>query len=50
MNTEKIPQIFIAHASEDKPLVRELYSKLVGAGYKPWLDEEELLPGQNWRE
>ncbi|MDJ0581766.1 AAA-like domain-containing protein [Crocosphaera sp.] len=50
MNIEKIPQIFIAHASEDKPLVRELYSKLVQAGYKPWLDEEELLPGQNWTE
>ncbi len=50
MNTEKIPQIFIAHASEDKPLVRELYAKLVEAGYKPWLDEEDLLPGQNWRE
>ncbi len=43
-------QIFIAHASEDKPLVRELYAKLKEAGYKPWLDEEDLLPGQNWRE
>ncbi len=44
------PQIFIAHASEDKPQVRELYAKLLEAGYKPWLDEEDLLPGQNWRE
>jgi hypothetical protein len=43
-------QIFIAHANEDKPLVRELYAKLVKAGYKPWFDEEDLLPGQNWRE
>ncbi|CCQ55502.1 AAA-like domain-containing protein [Crocosphaera watsonii] len=50
MNKEKIPQIFIAHASEDKPLVRELYGKLLEAGYNPWLDEEDLLPGQNWRE
>ena len=47
---ENPPQIFIAHASEDKPLVRELYTKLVEAGYKPWLDEEELLPEQNWRD
>ena len=44
------PQIFIAHASEDKPQVRELYIKLLKAGYKPWLDEEDLIPGQNWRE
>ncbi len=43
-------QIFIAHASEDKPQVRELYTKLKQAGYKPWLDEEELIPGLNWRE
>ncbi|MEL4893834.1 AAA-like domain-containing protein [Crocosphaera sp. Alani8] len=45
-----MPQIFLAHANEDKPLVRELYGKLVEAGYKPWFDEEDLLPGQNWRE
>ncbi|MEL4897678.1 AAA-like domain-containing protein [Crocosphaera sp. Alani8] len=44
------PQVFIAHANEDKPLVRELYQKLVSAGYKPWFDEEDLLPGQNWRD
>ena len=43
-------QIFIAHASEDKPQVRELYTKLKQAGYKPWLDEEDLIPGLNWRE
>ncbi len=47
---ENPPQIFIAHANEDKPLVRKLYAKLVEAGYKPWFDEEDLLPGQNWRE
>jgi hypothetical protein len=46
----KVPQIFIAHANEDKPQIRELYGKLKAAGYRPWLDEEELLPGQNWRE
>ena len=47
---ENPPQIFIAHANEDKAQVRELYAKLVEAGYKPWFDEEDLLPGQNWRE
>lgn len=43
-------QIFLAHANEDKPQIRELYDKLQELGYKPWFDEEDLLPGQNWRD
>ena len=43
-------QIFLAHASEDKPQVRELYRRLKDAGYRPWMDEMDLLPGQAWRE
>jgi hypothetical protein len=42
-------QIFLAHASEDKDEVRELYAKLARRGFKPWLDEVDLLPGQNWQ-
>jgi formylglycine-generating enzyme required for sulfatase activity len=41
-------RIFMCHASEDKQAVRELCSKLREAGYDPWLDEQELLPGQDW--
>jgi hypothetical protein len=40
--------IFICHASEDKSSVRNLYEQLVNDGYQPWLDEEDLLTGQNW--
>ena len=43
-------QIFLAHANEDKPQVRDLYRRLKQVGYQPWLDEEDLLPGQNWRD
>ncbi|NEN98379.1 MAG: toll/interleukin-1 receptor domain-containing protein [Moorea sp. SIO3I7] len=43
-------QIFLAHASEDKPQVLKLYERLKAKGYKPWLDEKNLIPGQNWRE
>jgi formylglycine-generating enzyme required for sulfatase activity len=43
------PRIFLCHASEDKPRVRELYHRLKEAGYHPWLDKEDLLPGQDWR-
>jgi hypothetical protein len=42
------PRIFLCHAKEDKPRVKELYHQLKEAGYHPWLDEEDLLPGQDW--
>ncbi len=41
-------QIFLAHASEDKHSVRHLHAQLTGRGFKPWLDEIDLIPGQNW--
>ncbi len=44
------PRIFLYHASEDKPRARELYHQLKAAGYHPWLDTEDLLPGQDWWE
>jgi formylglycine-generating enzyme required for sulfatase activity len=41
-------RIFLSHASEDKPRVRELSRVLRENGFDPWLDEERLLPGQDW--
>jgi type I restriction enzyme M protein len=41
-------KVFICHGSEDKPVIRELYSRLQGDGVKPWLDERDILPGQDW--
>jgi TIR domain-containing protein len=42
-------RVFLCHASQDKPAVRELYQKLLTEGWiDPWLDEEKLLPGQDW--
>ena len=48
--TEDSLRIFLAHASEDKPQVRQLYQRLREAGYRPWMDEVDLIPGQNWRD
>lgn len=42
-------RVFLCHASDDKPAVRTLYAKLRDAGVQPWLDEEDLLPGQKWK-
>lgn len=41
-------QIFLCHASGDKERVRELYRWLKSKGHMPWLDEEDLIPGQDW--
>ncbi|MEJ5241093.1 MAG: TIR domain-containing protein, partial [Anaerolineales bacterium] len=41
-------KVFLCHAAEDKPLVRELYDRLKADGFDPWLDSEALLPGQDW--
>jgi hypothetical protein len=43
-------RIFLCHASADKPAIYTLYHRLVADGFDVWLDEEDLLPGQNWRE
>ncbi len=50
MTDEKRPlKVFLCHASADKPQVRELYRYLKRRGLQPWLDAEDLLPGQNWQ-
>ncbi|MBV9833152.1 MAG: toll/interleukin-1 receptor domain-containing protein [Alphaproteobacteria bacterium] len=41
-------RVFLCHASEDKPAVKELYQRLKSSGFSPWLDEEDLVAGQNW--
>jgi len=42
------PRVFIGYASEDLVRVRRLARELRAAGMRPWLDREQLLPGQNW--
>lgn len=45
--TKKL-RVFLVHGSTDKESARELYEKLKRDGFSPWLDEQELLPGQDW--
>ena len=42
-------KLFLCHGNEDKPTVRKLYYQLLASGVEPWLDEENLLPGQDWK-
>ena len=40
--------IFLCHATENKPNVRDLYNMLNTNNLNPWLDEINILPGQDW--
>lgn len=42
-------KIFLCHSSGDKAAVRKLYKRLNVENFNPWLDEEDLLPGQEWQ-
>ncbi|MBK9044712.1 MAG: toll/interleukin-1 receptor domain-containing protein [Saprospiraceae bacterium] len=42
--------IFLAHATEDKGKVRELYQILKENNLNPWLDEVNLNPGEKWED
>ena len=48
MSQEDQDRIFLCHASEDKRQVLSFYEKLKTAGFNPWLDKKDLLPGQQW--
>ncbi len=42
-------RVFLCHASDDKVEVRKLSQRLQADGIDVWLDEEKLLPGQEWQ-
>lgn len=42
-------KIFLSYASSDRSQVQKLYEHLVGLETDPWLDVENLLPGQDWK-
>jgi hypothetical protein len=40
--------IFLSYAKEDAETVRSIHARLQADGFDAWLDEHELLPGQQW--
>jgi hypothetical protein len=41
-------KVFLCHSSGDKTQVRRICSWLQKIGVDPWLDEDRILPGQDW--
>jgi TIR domain len=45
----RLLRVFLCHASDDKPTVRELHRRLKTEGWiDSWLDEDRLLLGEDW--
>ncbi len=42
--------VFISYATEDYNIAKKLYDDLRREGIITWLDRENLLPGQSWRQ
>jgi hypothetical protein len=42
------PKVFIAYVQENRSQAELLASELDAAGFAPWIDRRQLLPGQNW--
>lgn len=40
--------VFLCHGSEDKETVRQLYLDLREDDADPWLDEKNIIGGQDW--
>ena len=45
---ESKTKVFLSYAREDKAKVRSIYTRLSGAGLAPWMDIEDLAPGEVW--
>ena len=43
-------KIFVSYAREDLKTAKKLHTDLKAHGFDPWLDEENLLAGENWRD
>jgi TIR domain len=49
IGVEKMNQIFISYAKEDRPTARQIYEELRQRGFSAWLDVCNLRPGQDWQ-
>jgi hypothetical protein len=46
--SQRLLKPFLCHGSEDKSTIRRLYLDLREDGANPWLDEQNILPGEDW--
>lgn len=44
----KVPEIFLCYSKAARKQIHQLYDDLQRAGFKPWMDEKDILPGEDW--
>jgi TIR domain-containing protein len=49
LQSKRQTHVFLIYAHGDKKAVRKLYDRITRNHIKAWLDEKNLLPGQNWK-
>jgi hypothetical protein len=47
-HSDQNERVFISYSRQDYEVAVRLYNDLKNAGLNPWLDKEDLLPGQSW--
>jgi len=49
MINKDIKKVFISYAKEDYRIAKKLYNDIKSNGIIPWIDCEDILPGQDWK-
>ena len=44
----KKTKLFLSYARDDEEAVKLLYTRLQTEGFSPWMDQFNILPGENW--
>ena len=47
-NDKNIMKVFLSYSKPDLYMVRPIYYLLKNIGFDPWMDEEDILGGQDW--
>src|SRR5215217_7356661 len=45
---KKKASIFLSYARDDQDAVKDIYKRLQTEGYSPWMDQFDILPGEDW--
>jgi hypothetical protein len=47
-NEAQETRIFVSYAREDEKLADFMYRRFLEAGFRPWIDRRNILPGEKW--
>ena len=43
------PRIFLSYTKKNIKQINELYKKLTDNGFRPWMDTEDIVTGEEWK-